>query len=144
MVFTVAASEFEPGLQLEGTVSGFGGKDSKRIRGAHQTQVCSSGKRPKPYGDSRNRMIEDIPRIDTDSEAPGFGDLNTFFHSHVRSPRAETFNRIPSQRTAGAGQRSLQHDLTGRIADRIQCAQGLQRRRHVTGIEALRIPGLCV
>src|SRR5262245_28693460 len=87
-----AASEFDTSLKLERSVSGFGGKDSKTIHVPHKTQVRSSSEGRKPYGESGNRMIEDIPRIDTQNKAPGFGDPNTFFHRHIRCPRAQTLN----------------------------------------------------
>ena len=105
-------SEIYPGLEMEIPVSGFGGEVPK-WNCALQIQVCSSTGRRKQSGDSRRRMIEDVPRIDTNSEALGFIDLNSFFDRHVGRPRAETFDRVPSERTARAGQRSLQHDLTG-------------------------------
>src|SRR5439155_22198615 len=75
-------SKIDSGLQLERTVSGFGAEDSKRNR-ALQIQVCGSTSRRKRSGDSRRRMIEDIPRIHTKSEALRFGNLNAFLHSHV-------------------------------------------------------------
>src|SRR5262245_5026231 len=104
------SSEVYASLEIERTVSGFGGEVPK-WNCALKIQVCSSTGRRKQSGDRRRRMIEDVPRIDTKSEALGLVDLNSFFDRHVGRPRTQTFNWVPSKRTAGAGQRSLQHDL---------------------------------
>ena len=95
-------SEIDARFSLESTVSGFGAEDPKR-NCALQTQVCRSTGRRKQSGDRRRRMIEDIPRIHTESEALGFGDFDAFLYRHVGCPCAETLNDVPSKRTAGAG-----------------------------------------
>jgi hypothetical protein len=85
-------------------------------------------------------MIEDVPRINANREAPGLGNLHAFLDRHVRAPIAQTLKDIPSKRAAVPRQRSLEDHLTGGILQRVQVTESRKRGSHNVGIEALRIP----
>jgi hypothetical protein len=78
--------EVDSSLQLERTVSGLGGRRPERIRERRQTDVCTSRCGRKQSRQSRSRMVENVPRIDSDRERLGFGNPKAFLHRHIRCP----------------------------------------------------------
>ena len=80
------SSEIDPGLELELPGSDFVVEAAEGNRRACQRQVWSArGRRKKSSSaDSRRWMIEDIGRIDTNREALGLGNFDSFLDGHVR------------------------------------------------------------